>query len=320
MVNVARDCQPERVDRSWRRAVLIAGGVGSAAVAGCGSPSAVGEVSSSVVGATPAPVSDERNLVAEAYGGRYRTVATVLESPEHGPQLCSSVAASLPPQCGGPDVLGWDWSTVPAESVAGTTWGDYELVGTFADGAFTLTEPALPRDLRADPGSSPVGEDRLATPCAPPAGGWVPPDPALATDEALQAAQAVATGSPGLAGLWIDQQLPAAELAEGNGDDPQRIVLNASTAGDVGELEAALREVWGGSLCVSAVPRSEAGLRAVQDALVDVPGALSTVPDPVAGAVDLTVVRGTQEQQQALDVQFGEGAVRLWSRLEPIDR
>ena len=320
MVTVARACQPGRVNRSWRRAALVAGGMGSVAAAGCGSPSAVGEAPSAVVGAAPAPVADERNLVAEAYGGRYRTVATVLESPEHGPQLCSSVAESLPPQCAGPDVLGWDWSAVPAESVAGTTWGDYELVGTFADGAFTLTEPAVVRDLRAEAVGAPVGEDRFATPCPPPAGGWVPPDADRATDDALQAAQEVATGSPGFAGLWIDQQVPAAELTEGNGNDPQRIVLNAATAGDVGELDAALREVWGGSLCVSSVPRSQADLLAVQQALSDVPGALSSGPDPRAGAVDLTVVRGTREQQQALDARFGAGAVRLWSQLEPIDR
>ena len=88
----------------------------------------------------------------------------------------------------------------------------------------------------------------------------------------------------------------------------------------MGELDVALREVWGGLLCVSAAPRSEADLLAVQEALSDVPGALSSAPDSVAGAVDLTVVRGTQEQQRALDGQFGAGAVRLWSRLGPIDR
>ena len=319
MVNAVPDCQPGRMDGSWRRAALVAGGMSAAAVAGCGSPPAAGNAPSSTVDATPAALADERNLVVEAYDGRYRTTATVLESPGHGPQLCSSVAESLPPQCGGPDVLGWDWSAVPAESVAGTTWGHYELVGTFADGAFTLTEPAVVRDPHAEPVGTPVEEDRFATPCAPPAGGWVPPDPTRATEEALQATQGVAAGSPGFAGLWIDQQLPAAELTEGNGNDPRRIVLNASTAGDVGQLDAALREVWGGSLCVSAAPRSEADLLAVQEALREHPGATSSVPDPRAGVVDLAVLHGTQEQQRALDERFGADAVRLWSQLEPID-
>ncbi|MBA2438292.1 MAG: hypothetical protein H0V52_08080, partial [Acidimicrobiia bacterium] len=38
---------------------------------------------------------------------RYRVDAvTVLESPDHGPQLCQGVDLSYPPQCGGPDVVG----------------------------------------------------------------------------------------------------------------------------------------------------------------------------------------------------------------------
>ena len=181
---------------------MVAGGLGTAAVTGCGSPSSAGDTPSSLVQASssagvaaPAPSADERNLVAEAYEGRYRTAATVLESPGHGPQLCSAVAESMPPQCGGPDVLGWDWSVVPAESAAGTTWGDHELVGTFTDGAFTLTEPAVVRDPYA--GQTGPVEDPFATPCTPPAGGWVPPDPARATGDDLQAAQEVAGGTPG---------------------------------------------------------------------------------------------------------------------------
>ena len=319
MVKAVSKCQPERMNRSWRRAALMAGGVSTAAVAGCGSPSVAAEVSSAAVVEAPAALTNERNLVGEAYEGRYRTVASVLEDAQHGPQLCYSMAESLPPQCGGPDVLGWDWSAVPSESVAGTSWGHYEMVGTFADGAFTLTEPALARDPHADPASTQVEEDRFATPCAPPAGGWVPPDPARATEETLQAVQEVAAGSAGYGGLWIDQQIPAAELTEGTGNDPQRFVLNAATTADVQALEAALREVWGGSLCVSSAARSEADLLAVQAGLRDFPDAISSVPDPLTGAVDLAVVHGTQKQQQALDEQFGASAVRLSSQLDPID-
>ncbi|WP_406673857.1 hypothetical protein WBK31_35795 [Nonomuraea sp. N2-4H] len=69
---------------------------------------------------------------------------TVLESPEHGPQLCSTVAESLPPQCSGPDVVGWDWSKVRHESHGGTTWGQYRVVGTWDGAKLTLTEPPGP--------------------------------------------------------------------------------------------------------------------------------------------------------------------------------
>ena len=54
---------------------------------------------------------------------RYAAEAMVLESPEHGPELClGGVLESLPPQCGGPDVIGWDWAAVEDEqSMNGTT-------------------------------------------------------------------------------------------------------------------------------------------------------------------------------------------------------
>jgi len=50
-------------------------------------------------------------------------VGTVLDDGD-GPELClGGVAESLPPQCGGPKVVGWDWADVEAQgSLAGTTW------------------------------------------------------------------------------------------------------------------------------------------------------------------------------------------------------
>ena len=88
------------------------------------------------------------NLVPPGYHGRFRVLATVLESPDHGPQLCAAVAQSLPPQCGGPDLVGWDWDTVDHEAANGTTWGDYLVTGVWDDAttAFTLTEPATHGD------------------------------------------------------------------------------------------------------------------------------------------------------------------------------
>lgn len=75
---------------------------------------------------------------------KYRVTATVLEDAEHGPQLCGGVRTSLPPQCGGPDIVGWDWKSVRHESVRGVTWGQYMMTGTWDGERFTLTEPATP--------------------------------------------------------------------------------------------------------------------------------------------------------------------------------
>jgi len=50
-------------------------------------------------------------------------VGTVLDDGD-GPELrLGGVAESLPPQCGGTKVLGWDWADIEdQESLAGTTW------------------------------------------------------------------------------------------------------------------------------------------------------------------------------------------------------
>ena len=83
---------------------------------------------------------------AEA-GGRYTTAATVIEAPDHGPQLCTSVMESYPPQCGlgSIEVVGWDWTALDgSEAERGTTWGDYLVIGTYDDQRFTITGTPTP--------------------------------------------------------------------------------------------------------------------------------------------------------------------------------
>jgi hypothetical protein len=254
------------------------------------------------------------NLVPEGYEGRFRTTATVLESPQHGPQLCYSVLESLPPQCGGPDIAEWDWSSVEHESANGTRWGYYAVVGTFDGETFTLTEPPS-----TDPGTSGSSEDDLATPCPEPEGGWQPVDPATATQAALHEAIRRAEDVEGFGGVWVDQRIPADELTEQNANDPKRLVLNVTTAGDPEEMQRVVREVWGGSLCVSTVDRTDSYLRRTQRDLRDTPGILSSSIDVVTAQVDLTVLVATHELQQQLDARYGAGTVRLIGALDPID-
>ena len=76
------------------------------------------------------------------------------------PVLCLDVVLeSYPPICDGPAVQGWDWSGLEgAETAAGTTWGRYEVTGTWDGTALTVTSPARPWDGVAvdllTPGSS----------------------------------------------------------------------------------------------------------------------------------------------------------------------
>lgn len=256
-------------------------------------------------------------LVPETYEGRFRTFATVLESPEHGPQLCHGVDLSYPPQCGGPDIAGWDWSAVEHESAAGTHWGSYVLVGTFDAETFTLTEPATVDDGTVQ---RPDGEDdQFATPCPEPAGGWRPVDPERATEAAFQAAMQVAQAADGYGGLWVDQRMSQAELNEENGNDPQRFVLNVITTQDVDALHNAIREVWGGSLCVSPTVRDEATLLAVQQHVDRDPGVMGSSPDIRAGQLVVQMFVATAELQETYDQRYGAGTVRLEGILIPVD-
>lgn len=291
--------------------------VGVLLVTSCGAqPSEPGSVD--VEPTSPGePASPPPSLVPDAYDGRYRTFGTVLESPEHGPQLCHVLAESLPPQCGGPEVADWDWEAVEAESASGTTWGSYVLVGTFDGERFTLTEPAVVDDGTIE---RPTPEEPdFGTPCPEPSGGWKPVDPERATDSAFTDAAEKAQGAEGFAGLWIDQQVPDGEQSEEDANDPQRFVLNVTTTGDIAAMEREIREVWGGSLCVSQAPRTEAELLSVQTALGDLPGLLSSSPDVRTGQVVVELLVATQERQRELEERFGAGTVRLRGTLIPID-
>jgi hypothetical protein len=251
---------------------------------------------------------------------RYEVAATVLESAEHGPQLCGAVEDSLPPQCGGPDIVGWDWETVEAESVSGTTWGEYVLVGTWDGERFTLTEPAVVDDGSRAP--DPDEEDPFASPCPAPDGGWQPVDPATATDGALEEALARAATAPDYAGAWLDQSYMA-DVDESDieelGNDPTRLVLNLRFTGDLAEREQWIREVWGGALCVTGAERTEAELLDIQQRLhEDLPDLQGSGVDVVANVVTAQVFVASPELQRQLDDEYGEGTVVLEGWLTPI--
>jgi hypothetical protein len=93
---------------------------------------------------------------------RYQGTFTVLESPEHGPQLCNSILESLPPQCSGMPVVGWTWDTVDGEeTMNGTTWGRWHVTGTYDGAAFVVTGARGPAPERRVEGSS-LPADRSA--------------------------------------------------------------------------------------------------------------------------------------------------------------
>lgn len=92
-------------------------------------------------------------------------VGTVLEK-DGTPELClGAIAESYPPQCGGPDVIGWDWDAVEGEeTAAGVTWGAYAVWGDWDGETFTITRaPVLAalHDPMVDPDAPNPWDDSL---------------------------------------------------------------------------------------------------------------------------------------------------------------
>jgi hypothetical protein len=239
---------------------------------------------------------------SDAAAQQHRGTATVLESPEHGPELClGGQQDSYPPQCGGVPLPNWDWDAVDdEESANGTTWGAYTVVGTFDGTSLTLTEP--PR--QPEPSGGGAVADRFTSPCADPE----PPTGAgpRGVDGVGPAAERART-LPGHAGLWLTGDL-----------------LNVASTGDPARHRSALREVWGGPLCLVQHERTLADLKAVQEELFDGAAAeLGLTPtfgavDEVGNVVELGVFAVDDAQQAALDARYGPGTVRVLPGLQPV--
>ena len=78
---------------------------------------------------------------------------------------------------------------------------------------------------------------------------------------------------------------------------------------DPTRAEAAIREVWGGGLCITSAAHTEAELRQVQRQLSDVPGFLSSGVD--VDTVEVCVASDDGSIQAGLDEQYGAGLVRV---------
>ena len=154
-------------------------------------------------------------------------------------------------------------------------------------------------------------------------------DASRATQEAFDAVQAYALTQPEYAGLWIDQlQDPVGE----SGFDVASFVLNVTFTGDPARHEAALREIYGGPLCVSGAERSAAELDEIRAGLpvvlasaeaeaagIYASGGASYGTDVTRNVVVATVFAVTGDGQAWLDARYGAGAVVLSSMLSVVE-
>ena len=246
----------------------------------------------------------------DASAQEYRYTGMVIGRDGAAPVLCGGVVyESYPPGCTGAPVIGWDWSTVTATREGDVSWGEYEVVGTWDGSALTLTRPVVPFDRST---TAPPDLPDFSTPCPEPAQGWVPLDPERTSSVTMDRGIAAAAAIDGFAVAWIDRNPGTAR--------PEWVVLNVLTSGDVAATEAAVREHWGGALCVTGgAARSAAELDAVvTDLIASEPPPCAVGPDPFEGRVDVTVWVATPELQESYDRRYGRGLVHLEALLAPV--
>jgi hypothetical protein len=250
---------------------------------------------------------------------RYEATGIVLENEDQGPMLClGTILDSLPPQCGDVPISNWSWDEVPREErLAGTTWGQYHLVGTYDGDTFAVIETGPPQPQPDDRG------DPIDTPCPEPGGGWTVADPSRTSMADHQAASRSASADPDFAGLWIDYvEEPDPDAPEDPGTEG--MILNVAFTGDIERHRAELGGLWGGPLCVVQHPRTEAELQRIQNDLE--PSAeelgiqvLWSSIEVVENVVEVGVVAIDAQGRAALDDRYGAGATRPVPALTPID-
>lgn len=249
----------------------------------------------------------------------YEATGLVLDDGEELVLCVGSVADSLPPQCGGPELRGWSWDGLEFDEAGGTRWGRFTVRGTYVDGVFTLKgQPVEPEPFEGD-------GDPIDAPCPEPDGGWAIPDPDRTEERHRLAATRQAEDQSDFAGAWIDYIVEPTDEEE---MQPwgENIVLVLAFTGDPERHETEAREHWGGALCVWVKDRTEEELETIQDELSDgwpeeefgIETTFSSI-DITAGTVELGVVVSTPAFEAELEDRYGSLAVVLRPALHPVD-
>ena len=136
-------------------------------LAGCATPADPGDAGDVVPGGG--------QLLPIAAPGEVTGQGTVLQLDGEAAQFClGGVMESYPPQCSGPELIGWEWPDDGMwESSNGVTWGTYAVSGTWDGVVFTVGEtdhpagavrPDAPEpDPRADPANAADNSEELLT-------------------------------------------------------------------------------------------------------------------------------------------------------------
>ena len=250
---------------------------------------------------------------------RYWTRATVAETAGQEPSLCLGAStATGPPRCDDVPIVNWEWARVEGEQRSGgSTWGEYEVVGTYDGEVFTLTEAPRAPDPTDDPAllhpRDEVDPEHVATPCPEPEAGWPVAAPADRTVAARQRFEEAVGQLPDVAGVWygVDAE------TEGAGTGVYTVAFTRDAAGH----EAEVRALWSGAVCVVEADRTAEQLDRVLASLAEDAEELGLLTVDVVDGEDvvrLEVVRVDDRLRRELDDRYGAGTVVVTGALQEL--
>jgi hypothetical protein len=186
-------------------------------------------------------------------------------------------------------------------TVTSGTWAEAYVVGTWdADTqVFTVTEGRTPTAAEHASFAASATHPDLSVPCPEPAGGW-----------------------PARTQEWPEEQIHMLPGYAGSWEDPTHQVVTARFTGDLAAAEAAVRQYYGDALCVVPAAHSMEELVAISNQLVSMSSLKvlwsQVYADATGEWVEAGIIVPDPERQAAFDEQYGEGVVRLTSRLRPL--
>jgi hypothetical protein len=240
----------------------------------------------------------------ESSAAEYDVIAPVLETAERGTQLCLGqwMIAATPPLCDGPELQGWSWDAVGGgNTVTSGTWAEAYLVGTWDPEAqvFTVIDARTPTAAEHDSFAASATQPDFSVPCPEPAGGW-----------------------PARNQEWPEEQIHMIPGYAGSWEDPTHQVVTVRFTGDLEVAEAAVRQYYDGPLCVVPAQHSMDELVAISNQLMSMSSVKflwsQVYSDATGEWVEAGVIVPDPERQAAFDEQYGEGVVRLTSRLRQL--
>ena len=290
-------------------------------LAACGSESSGGDPKT---GKAPAARPTE---VPAAEGEVTTRYPVMVIDDGSGAELClGGVATSLPPQCGGPPLPHWDWAALDGgfEEQSGTRWGEFVVIGAF-DGSRSTPSEVVPA-ARRRPLPDPAEEDsfrRRHAPSPKAAGSSMPSDDDRDRDgpRVQRCEEPVRpTGDPGSTRSInpVADEEPSGIEWEIAMSDPSNTIVNVAVTDDLAGAEAAIRDVWGGPLCVSEAIHTDRELRRARGGVLR---ATRLLRRRCLGTTTSSayVLHDDGSIQAWVDQEYGEGVVAVSSALVPID-